>query len=305
MSNTCSGDALRGSTQTSAGGTAWSVAASAAAGCLHLEEYRPGSTGRDATGLAMQQLAEPSSAARDGKVGFGIFQLDRAGAALPGRDLVEQALAQNRGVQRTAVEQDGIHARAVAKEIGQMVRDRAVGRVGQAPVAQTRLGAIGPGARIADRKKPVQHQALDLSRASVAVCAPATRLDPRPGSATMYCSCAEAGPRERMLFQVSARRDEVIPLRAGHPAAFHHQPRFEQHRERQIDIVAAQQDMFADRHPPDVGQRARRAGSQLEQAEIRGASADIDDQDVPLASGCRVPVPSHNGSAAPCCSSQQ
>ena len=30
----------------------------------------------------------------------------------------------------------------------------------------------------------------------------------------------------------------------------------------------------------DVGHHARRTGSQLEQAEIRGASADIDDQDV-------------------------
>ena len=85
---------------------------------LHLEEYRVGSTRCDAADVAMEQLAESSSTTRDGKVGFGIFQLDRPGAALPGRDLVEQPLAQHRGVERTAVEQDSVHARAVAEEIG-------------------------------------------------------------------------------------------------------------------------------------------------------------------------------------------
>ena len=111
---------------------------------------------------SVQQLAEARGAARDGKIGFGILKLDRAGAALPGRDLVEQPLAQDRGVQRTAVEQDGVHARAVPEEIGQVARDRAVGRVGKTPVAQTRLGAKRPGARIADRKKAIEHQPLDL-----------------------------------------------------------------------------------------------------------------------------------------------
>ncbi len=90
-----------------------------------------------------------------------------------------------------------------------------------------------------------------------------------------------AEARKRALFQITTRRDEVIPLWAGHPAAFRHKPRLQQGREGQINIVAAQQDMFADRDPPDVGDRARRARSQVEQTEIRGAAADIDDEDVP------------------------
>ena len=69
-------------------------------------------------------------------------------------------------------------------------------------------------------------------------------------------------------------------MRSGHPAAFRHKPRLRERREGEINVVTAQQDMFADRNPPDVGDRARRAGSQLEQAEIRSAAADIDDQDV-------------------------
>jgi hypothetical protein len=65
---------------------------------LHREEQSSGSARRDATGVAVQELTEASGAARDGKVGFGIFQLDRAGAVLPGRNLVEHPLAQDRGV---------------------------------------------------------------------------------------------------------------------------------------------------------------------------------------------------------------
>ena len=43
----------------------------------------------------------------------------------------------------------------------------------------------------------------------------------------------------------------------------------------------AQQDMFADSHPRDVGDAARRTASQLEQTEVRGTAANINDQDVP------------------------
>ena len=53
---------------------------------------------------------------------------------------------------------------------------------------------------------------------------------------------------------------------------------FQEHRERQVDVVAAQQDVLADRDPPYVGDGARCAGAQLEQAEVGGAAADIDHQ---------------------------
>ena len=153
--------------------------------------------------VAVQQLAEACGAERDGEIGFGIFQFDRAGAALPCRDLFEQPLAQDRGVERTAIEQHGIHARAVPEEIGQMVRHRAVGRVGKSPIAQTCLGSIGPRARIAQRKEAIQHQPLDL------VARQGCRL----------CSSHQAGPpawqrhgeplirrgdaRKRLLFQIA------------------------------------------------------------------------------------------------------
>ena len=59
---------------------------------LDLQEYRAGGPRRDAPRLAVQQLAEPCSAACDGKIGFGIFQFDRPRTVLPGGDLVQQPL---------------------------------------------------------------------------------------------------------------------------------------------------------------------------------------------------------------------
>ena len=246
----------------------------------------------------MQELAEARGAARDGKIGFGVFELDRASAALPGRNLVEHPLTQDRGVQRTAVEQDGVHARAVPEEIGQVARDRAVGRVGKAPVAQTRLGAKRPGARIAGRKKAVERQPLDFFARQSRRLRPGHEAGPpaRHRHDVMLLRRAEA--RKRALLYIPTRRDEVIKLWAGHPAAFRHELGLDQRREGEIDIVAPQQDMFADRNPPDVGDRARRAGAHIEQTEIRGAAADVDDQDMPRLGGVRVqPFPQRLGRA--------
>ena len=88
----------------------------------------------------------------------------------------------------------------------------------------------------------------------------------------------------------------MFPLRAGNLAAFSHKARFKQDCEGQVDVVSTQQNMFADSHPRDVGDAARRTGSQLEQAEIRGASADMDHQDVPrLGIVCVPPFPQRVG----------
>jgi hypothetical protein len=66
----------------------------------------------------------------------------------------------------------------------------------------------------------------------------------------------------------------------------------------------AQQDMFADSHPRDVGDAARRTASQLEQAEVRGTAANIAIRTCRGLALC-APGPSHSGLAKLCCSSQQ
>ena len=93
MSNTCSADALRGSTQIRA---EWNRLVCRCRRSLHLKEHRAGSTGRDATGVAVQQLAEACGAKCDSEIGFGIVKFVWSGAALPCRDLFEQPLAQDR-----------------------------------------------------------------------------------------------------------------------------------------------------------------------------------------------------------------
>ena len=191
-------------------------------------------------------------------------------------------------MQRTAIEEDGVHARAIPEEIGQVARDRAVGRIGKAPVAQTRLRAKGSGARIADREKAVEHQPLDLVLRQRRRLRPGHEARPPARQRHDVMFLRRAGARKRALFEIAARRDEMIPLRTGHPPTFRNEPRLHEDREGQIDIVAAEQNMFADRNPLDVGKRAGRAGPEFEQTEIRSAAADIDDQDAPRLG--RVPV---------------
>ena len=96
MSNTCSADGLRGSTQIRAEAIDWSRATERG---LHLEEHRAGSPGRDATGLAVQQPTE-ARAKCDSEIRFGIVKFAWSGAALPCRDLFEQPQAQDRRILR-------------------------------------------------------------------------------------------------------------------------------------------------------------------------------------------------------------
>ena len=186
-----------------------------------------------------------------------------------------------------------------------MARHRAVGRVGKPPLAQTCLGSIGPCARIALRKEAIQHQPLDLvARQGCGLCS-GDQAGPPARQRHREPLVRRSDARKGLLLQIATRRDEVIPLRAGNLAAFPHKPRFKQDREGEIDVVAAQQNVFADGNPLDVGDDARRTGSQLEQAEIRGATANIDDQDVLRLGIVRRQSLPTMGRSQPCCSSQQ
>ena len=87
-------------------------------------------------------------------------------------------------------------------------------------------------------------------------------------------------------------------MRAGDLPAFINQPRFEQDRKRQVNVVATQQNVLADGNPSDIRDRTGRTRPQFEQTEIRSAAADIDDQDVPrLGIMCVQPFPPRVGRA--------
>ena len=58
------------------------------------------------------------------------------------------------------------------------------------------------------------------------------------------------------------------------------QPRLQQNGECKVDVVAAQQDVLADGDTPDIGDRTKSTRPYLEETEIGGSAADIDDEDM-------------------------
>lgn len=87
--------------------------------------------------------------------------------------------------------------------------------------------------------------------------------------------------RQHRLFEVAAAGDKRIPLRRTKFAAGGRQPRLDHVRQRQVHVVAAQEDMVADGDAADRGNiPSCRRSLQREQAEVRGAAADVNHQDV-------------------------
>ena len=137
-----------------------------------------------------------------------------------------------------------------------MSRDRAVGGIGKPPFPQRRLRPVRPRPRVTHGKEPVQQYALDFRPRHRG----RLRAGDHPRPATGQCDgkllVRRACARQRALLQVTAGGNEMIPLRAGKLAASPGKPRFHEVCDGKVDIVAAQQDMLAHSHAPDVGDRA-------------------------------------------------
>ena len=74
----------------------------------------------------------------------------------------------------------------------------------------------------------------------------------------------------------------MVPLRPGKLAPFPGEPRFHKMRDSKVDIIAAQQDMVAHRHAPDLWDPTSTVLAQFEEAEISRAPTDIDHQHMKL-----------------------
>ena len=95
-------------------------------------------------------------------------------------------------------------ARTAPEEVGQMARHRAVGGVGKPPIAQTRLGSMGPRPRVAGRKEAVQHQPHDLvARQCCSLC-----------SGHQASSPARERHRELLVRQNGARKGLLLQMAA-------------------------------------------------------------------------------------------
>ncbi len=84
--------------------------------------------------MLVEKGTESRGSARYRQVRLLVLQNQRHKAVLPGSDLLAKSLAQERWSDRSAVEQDRINAWAIVQEFGEMSRDRAVGRIREAPI---------------------------------------------------------------------------------------------------------------------------------------------------------------------------
>ena len=108
----------------------------------------------------------------------------------------------------------------------------------------------------------------------------ATSPDPRPGNEIVKRLVRPAVAGEQLLFEIPAPGDQVVPLSARELPALTGQSRFEEVCDREIDIVAAQQDVVADCLALDVRGRAASLRAEFEEAEIRRSTTNVDHQDV-------------------------
>src|SRR5580700_1048421 len=83
-------------------------------------------------------------------------------AVLPTSDLLAESLAQEGWSDGSAVEQDGINARAIVEEFGKVSGYPAVGRIRKSPFSQCRVRPVRPRRHVAEGKKSLQQQALDF-----------------------------------------------------------------------------------------------------------------------------------------------
>ena len=137
-----------------------------------------------------------------------------------------------------------------------MSRDRAVGGIGKPPFPQAPpgFGMAGPPDHRRGRTRPATRPRFPAASLSP----PATRRPcPTRDRAAQRRTARPASlrpPARAPSDHDRRRRDDPIARRKA--GRLPREPRFHEVRDGQIDIVAAQQDMFAHRHAPDVGDRA-------------------------------------------------
>jgi hypothetical protein len=88
--------------------------------------------------------------ARHRQIRLLVLQNLRYEAVLPASDLLAESLAQERRSDGSAVEEDGINARAIVEEFGKVSGYRAVGRIRKSPFPECRLRAVRTRRRVAE-----------------------------------------------------------------------------------------------------------------------------------------------------------
>ena len=148
--------------------------------------------------------------------------------------------------------------RLLPQEARQVPRDRRVGGVGQAELLQARRAAAARGISVlatAGRKPSPSTRSMS-SRSSVALIVPPTRPVPLPRIVTGCSLAFDAGSSS---FSLATRQlcHSACMLAAVDARALLGQPLRHHAGQRQVDVVAAQQDVLAHRHAVRAPARRR------------------------------------------------
>jgi len=184
--------------------------------------------------------------------------------------LLAESLAQERRSDGSAVEQDGINARAIVEEFGKVSGLSRCRQDKEPPFPQCQRASVRPRRRVTEGEKirpgigsrfPPHHQSTACERAD--------HPDPRPASGNNEPLIRRPRSGQARALSDDGRRRRVIPLRAGKPAARPGKPRLQKMGDGKVDIVAAEQRMVAHRDTPMSGSPFARS-CELQNAEIRG-----------------------------------
>ena len=162
-----------------------------------------------------------------------------------------------------------------------MAGDGAVGGVRQAPLLQRRGDPLRRGVGAALGEEAVDHDAVDLAAADGGGAGAGEKSGAASGDGDLVALARRALAGESLLLQLAAAGDQEVPGGAVEPPLVAGQPGLERVRQGEVDVVAAEQDVLADRDPADAARvRASVLALDGEQAEVGGAAADVDDQNV-------------------------
>ena len=217
---------------------------------------------------------------------------------MPGGDHVDQPLAYDGGLERPAVEEQpgradegqiGLSGRRplTVEEVGHVPRDLLLGGERQAPLPAARVrSAPRPGSHRHEREEAVEHGRLDL------------RARERRGERAADDGPAAPGhrdahlPRRRVtqhpLLRRAARGHEPVEALRIEALTGGKKARLQRPGERDVDVVAPEEEVLADRDPLEPELPAARA--RADQREVRRPTAHVDDQDERHGRETRAPV---------------
>ncbi len=208
------------------------------------------------------------------QIGFWVVEYLGRGFGIPSRELGAEALAQQGRGQRSAVAEQKIDGRLSVQKRGQMAGDCAVGGVGKPQFAQARASFAGPirGRNLGEEtfeKFGAQSGRIHRDAAG------AGEKSSARGGQEEFGGNGDAG-REQGFLQAAAFRQEKAQLTGCERGGVGFQGLSETFGEAAVEIVAAEEQVFADGAASDAG---RGAGLDVEEGKVGGAAPDVDDEE--------------------------